>query len=208
MYYQNATQSIAIKQEILKRSFDFTISFVGIIIFSPIILIAFVIASIETRSLGIFTQKRIGKDYIEFKIIKIKTMKKITGFETNVTTNKDPRITTCGRFFRKYKIDELPQLFNVLLGKMSFVGPRPDVREMYEHLIGDEWLVLTIRPGITGPATIKYKNEEEILASVDNPEDYNQVIFKDKLKINLEYIKNYKFSHDIKFILKTFIRGN
>ncbi|QVK17166.1 sugar transferase [Mycoplasmatota bacterium] len=208
MYYSiRHVRAISLKQELLKRSFDLTFSLIGIVLTFPIMLLAFLIASIETKSFGLFTQNRVGKDFVEFKIIKIKTMKKIRGFKTNVTTSLDPRITYSGRLFRKYKIDELPQLFNVLFGKMSFVGPRPDVVEMYDDLSGDDWLVLSIRPGITGPATIKYKNEEEILASVSNPEAYNKVIFKDKVNINLDYIKHYKFKQDIKYILKTFIGG-
>jgi len=205
MYYKEQVVSLALYQEFLKRSFDIVFSFIGIIITFPVMIIAFIIASLETNSFGLFMQTRIGKEYKEFKIIKIKTMRKIRGYQTNVTTKNDPRITRSGRFFRKYKIDELPQLFNVLIGKMSFVGPRPDVKEMYEDLIDEQWLIFFIRPGITGPATIKYKNEEELLANVKDPESYNKLIFQDKLKINLNYIKNYKFKNDLKYIIKTFL---
>ncbi len=206
MYYTLRQRAIPLKQEILKRSFDITFSLIGILFTLPIMILAVLIASIETKSFGLFRQKRVGKDFVEFSIMKIKTMKKLKGYHTFVTTSCDPRITRSGKIFRKFKIDELPQLFNVLFGRMSFVGPRPDVREMYEDLKEDEWLILSIRPGITGPATIKYKNEEEILANVDNPEEYNKIIFKDKVKINLDYIRNYKFGDDMRYIIQT-IRG-
>jgi len=207
MYYDiQVVRAIPLKHELLKRSFDLSLSLVGIIIFFPVMLLAFLIASIETKSFGLFTQYRVGKDFTQFKIIKIKTMRKIPNYNTNVTTSLDPRITRWGRIFRKYKIDELPQLVNVLMGKMSFVGPRPDVFEMYEDLKGIEWLVLSIRPGITGPATIKYKNEEEILASVSDPIAFNKLIFKDKIQINLDYIKHYHFSNDIKLMIQTLKR--
>ncbi len=200
----NLPKAIPLKQEFLKRSFDIIFSLLGIVCTLPIMLFAFLIASIETRSFGIFRQKRVGRYFKEFNIMKIKTMRKIPSINTNVTTKNDPRITRFGRIFRKYKIDELPQLFNVLFGRMSFVGPRPDCKEMYESLENDEWLILSIRPGITGPATIKYKNEEELLANVADPESYNKIIFKDKININLRYIKDYRFFDDIKYLFKTF----
>jgi lipopolysaccharide/colanic/teichoic acid biosynthesis glycosyltransferase len=168
-------------------------------------VIAFIVASIETRSFGIFTQKRVGKDGKLFNVFKIKTMKPIKGLDTTITTSNDMRITKSGKFFRDTKIDELPQLFNVLFGSMSFVGPRPDVKGYADELKGDDRIILSIRPAITGPASIKYKNEEEILAKVDNPKEYNDtVIWRDKVKINREYIKNWSLKKDIEYILKTF----
>jgi lipopolysaccharide/colanic/teichoic acid biosynthesis glycosyltransferase len=117
------------------------------------------------------------------------------------------RITKNGKFFRDTKIDELPQLFNVLFGTMSFVGPRPDVEGYADKLEGEDRLVLTVRPGITGPASLKYKNEEDILAKVDNPKEYNdKVIWPDKVKINMEYIQNWSLKKDIEYIVKS-IRG-
>ena len=187
-----------------KRAFDVTLSLVGLIFTSPIILIAWIIASIETKSNGMFIQKRVGKDGKLFSVYKIKTMKKVEGVDTSITSANDVRITKSGRFFRNYKIDELPQLWNVLIGDMSFVGPRPDVPGYADKLEGDDRIVLSIRPGITGPATLKYKNEEEILAKQNDPKWYNDnVIWPDKVMINKEYIKNWSLKKDIECIIKT-----
>ncbi len=190
-----------------KRTFDIIFSLVGVVLTFWIMLIAFIVASIETKSFGLFIQKRIGKDGELFNVFKIKTMKKLDGVDTTVTTSNDMRITKSGAFFRKTKIDELPQLFNVLFGSMSFVGPRPDVEGYADKLEGEDRAILTIRPGITGPASIKYKNEEEILAKQPNPKEYNdKVIWSDKVAINLQYIKEWSFKKDIEYIIKT-IRG-
>ena len=190
-----------------KRTFDIIFSLVGVVLTFWIMLIAFIVASIETKSFGLFIQKRIGKDGEPFNVFKIKTMKKVDGVDTTVTTSNDMRITKSGAFFRKTKIDELPQLFNVLFGSMSFVGPRPDVEGYADKLEGEDRAILTIRPGITGPASIKYKNEEEILAKHPNPKEYNdKVIWPDKVAINLQYIKEWSFAKDIEYIIKT-IRG-
>jgi lipopolysaccharide/colanic/teichoic acid biosynthesis glycosyltransferase len=193
------------KDKFIKRSFDIVLSFIGLLLTWPIILIAWILASIETKSNGMFTQIRIGENGKPFKIYKIKTMTSSKG--TTITTANDNRITKYGKIFRKYKIDELPQLWNVLIGDMSFVGPRPDVPGYADKLKGDDRIVLSIKPGITGPASLKYKNEEEILAKVDNPIEYNdKVIWPDKVKINKEYIKNWSLKKDIEYIKKT-IKG-
>ncbi len=191
-----------LKDKILKRSFDIVVSLVGLFITFPIIGIAWIIAAIETKSNGFFLQERVGKDGKIFKIIKIKTMKDIKG--TTITTFNDFRITRSGKFFRKYKIDELPQLINILKGDMSFVGPRPDVPGYADKLKGDDRIILSVRPGITGPATLKYKNEEMILAKVSDPVKYNnEVIWPDKVKINKEYVKNWSFKKDLEYIIQT-----
>ena len=133
-------------------------------------------------------------------------MRPVKGINTSVTTDKDPRISKIGRFWRKTKIDELPQLWNVLVGEMSFVGPRPDVPGFADKLEGEERLILSIRPGITGPASLRFKNEEEILAAQPDPERYNrEVIWPEKVKINLEYIRNYSLRKDIDYIIKTIL---
>ena len=197
---------MTLKDRFIKRLFDIVFSFIGLLITWPIILIAWIVASIETKSNGFFLQKRVGKNGKLFTIIKIKTMYPNKG--SSVTTANDKRITKSGRFFRKYKIDELPQLINVLKGDMSFVGPRPDVPGYADKLEGEDRIILSVRPGITGPATLKYKNEEEILAKVDNPEEYNDnVIWPDKVRINKEYIKNWSFKKDLEYIIKT-IKGD
>ena len=193
------------KNKLIKRIFDFTLALIGLLITWPIILIAWIIASIETKSNGFFLQKRVGENGKLFTIIKIKTMYPNNG--STVTTANDNRITKSGKIFRKYKIDELPQLINVLKGDMSFVGPRPDVPGYADKLEGEDRIILSIKPGITGPATLKYKNEEEILARVNDPIKYNnEVIWPDKVKINKEYIKNWSLKKDIEYILKT-IKG-
>ena len=191
-------------QKFQKRAFDLALAIVGLSLTWPIILIAWIVASIETRSNGFFIQKRVGKDGKMIRVIKIKTMKPDSKNKSTITTSSDSRITKSGKIFRKTKIDELPQLFNVLIGDMSLVGPRPDVAGYADKLQGEDRVVLSIRPGITGPATLKYKNEEEILAKVDNPKEYNdKVIWPDKVKINKEYIKNWSLKSDIKYIWET-----
>jgi len=180
----------------IKRIFDITFSTVGLIFCFPIILCAWIIASIETRSNGFFIQYRVGRFGKCFYVIKIKTMKKVDGVTTTVTSSDDVRITKSGRFFRRSKIDELPQLLNVFWGQMSFVGPRPDVPGYADKLKHEDEIVLAVRPGITGPASLKYKNEEEILSRKSNPKAYNDnVIWPD-----------YSLLKDIEYIFKT-IRG-
>lgn len=191
----------------IKRAFDIIISFIGIILVSPIILISVLLVRFLYKESGFFIQRRIGKYGKEFNIIKIKTMSSNIGYKTNVTTDNDPRITPLGRFFRKTKIDELPQLYNVLIGNMSFVGPRPDVKELVDTIENrKKSIFLSIRPGITGPASLKYKDEEKILSKVDNPEIYNkEIIFPDKVNLNEGYIRNYSIIKDIKYIIDTII---
>jgi len=194
------------KDQYIKRFFDVTLAIIGIAFSWWIMLAAWIVASVETQSNGLFMQERIGKKGKPFKVRKIKTMKPNNKTTTTVTTAKDSRITKSGAFFRKTKIDELPQLFNVLVGQMSFVGPRPDVAGFADKLEGEDRIILEIRPGITGPATLKYKNEEEILAHQDNPEQYNrEVIWPEKVKINKEYIANWSLKNDIMYIIKTLI---
>jgi len=196
-----------LKEKLIKRIFDITFSMVGFCLSLPIVFIAWLISSVETQSNGFFVQKRIGKHGAVFKIVKLKTMKTIVGIDTSITTSNDQRITRSGAFFRKTKIDELPQFWNVLIGEMSFVGPRPDVQGYADQLEGDDRVVLSIRPGITGPASLKYKNEEDILAEQSDPKKYNdEIIWPDKVKINREYIEYYNLFKDFFYIWKT-IRG-
>lgn len=188
----------------MKRLFDISLSLIGLLFFWWLILLAYVAASIDTGKNGFFCQLRVGRDSTLFKVIKIRTMREVPSFDTVVTTSHDPRITRLGRILRKTKIDELPQLINVFLGQMSFVGPRPDVPGFADKLVGPDRIILTIRPGITGPATLKYCKEEELLALQTDPEQYNlEVIFPDKVRINREYIEHYRFWNDIKYILQT-----
>ena len=187
-----------------KRAFDLVFAVRGLLAVWWLILLAWVAASIDTRSNGFFIQKRVGRHGKIFRVVKMKTMRPVTSFETTVTRRGDPRITPLGAFFRRTKIDEPPQLWNVLLGDMSFVGPRPDVPGFADKLEGEEKAMLSIRPGITGPATLKYRNEEELLAGQSDPEAYNrEVIWPDKVRINLEYIRDWSLRRDIQYILET-----
>jgi len=193
-------------QIIIKGAFDLLLALVGLALAMPIIILGWVIASIETNSNGFFLQKRVGKNGQIFTLVKIKTMKPVLGINTHVTQKNDVRITMSGSFFRKTKIDELPQLWNVLIGQMSFVGPRPDVKGYADKLQGKDKMILSVRPGITGPASLKYKNEEILLAKQANPEQYNnEVIWPDKVKINVNYVKNWSFSQDLLYIYQTII---
>jgi lipopolysaccharide/colanic/teichoic acid biosynthesis glycosyltransferase len=196
-------------QRRVKRFFDIFFALFGLILFSPIICLSFLISSFDTLSNGFFIQQRVGKDGKLFNVIKIKTMKSRNAIETVITSSEDPRITRSGAFFRKTKIDELPQLWNVLIGQMSFVGPRPDVPGYADILEGQDREILSIRPGITGPAQLTYRNEEDLLSSQNDPLKYNdEVIWPEKIKINLGYVKNYSFYKDLYYIWKTIVGGN
>ena len=152
---------------------------------------------------AIFKQTRIGRRGKPFTIFKFRTMT-VGHSGSSVSVAGESRITPLGAVLRKYKIDELPELWNVLIGDMSFVGPRPDVPGYADRLQGDDREVLELRPGITGPASLKYRNEEELLAAVDNPQEYNDtVIYPDKVRINRYYLHNYSFVSDIKMIVCT-----
>ncbi|WP_345740277.1 sugar transferase [Olleya namhaensis] len=193
-------------QRIIKRIFDIVISFIGLMLTGWLILIAIIVARLDTKMSGIFKQKRVGQNGDIFEVYKIRSMKNIEGYTTSVSTDLDPRITKAGRFWRKSKIDELPQLFNVFIGNMSFVGPRPDVPGFADKLTGEDKIILSIKPGITGPASIHFKNEEDLLATQKKPEEYNQnVIWPKKVEINKNYISNYSILADVKYIIKTFI---
>ena len=199
--YHIFINSLKYKQLIVKRTFDIFFSTLGLIVFIIPLTFAFICASLDTGMNGFYKQERIGRYGKKFNIFKIRTMKNIKGVETTITTLNDERITKLGRVFRKFKIDELPQLINVLIGNMSFVGPRPDVEGFADKLLGDDRLILTVRPGITGPASIKYKNEEKLLSISDDIEIFNQKIFNDKVMINKKYIKEWTLIKDIKYII-------
>ncbi len=189
-----------------KRMFDIVLSVIGICLTWWLMLLAWVIATIETKSNGLFIQERIGKKGKPFLVFKIKTMKLMEGLESTVTTINDSRITKSGAFFRNTKIDELPQLFNVLLGRMSFVGARPDVPGFADKLEGEDRVILELPPGITGPSSLKYKNEEELLSKQADPESYNrEVIWPDKVAINKMYLENWSLKKDIAYIVKTIV---
>jgi lipopolysaccharide/colanic/teichoic acid biosynthesis glycosyltransferase len=189
---------------LLKRGFDIVFSILGLFITGWLIIIAYLLATLDTGESGFFKQERVGKHGNLFEVIKIRTMRSDPAMNTTVTSSKDPRITRLGAFWRKSKIDELPQLLNILPGQMSFVGPRPDVPGFADRLQGDDRTILSVRPGITGPATLRFRDEEALLASQPDPERYNrEVIFPEKVKLNRAYVKNYSFWRDLVYIWQT-----
>lgn len=189
----------------MKRAFDFAASLLGLILLLPLLIVVAIWISLDSRGGIFYKQIRVGKGNKDFKLYKFRSMHVGADKKGLITVGgNDARITPSGLFIRKYKIDELVQLINVLKGDMSLVGPRPEVRK-YVDMYNDEQLeVLSVRPGITDPASIKYYNENDILAQQSNPEQYYiGVIMPDKLRINREYIKNCSFTKDIKLIFKT-----
>ena len=180
----------------MRRIFDVLISISALILLSPLLLIGVVAASVDSASSGIYVQKRIGQRGKPFTIFKLRTM--------HVKTKQ---VSSIGRFFRKYKIDELPQLLNVFTGNMTLVGPRPDIAGYYDLLEGENRKILELKPGITSPASLKYYNEETLLEQQKNPLYYNDtVIFPDKVKMNLDYYYHRSCWGDLKILWKTFFR--
>ena len=195
----------------MKRLFDFTFAILGLTILSPVLIILSFLIIITSKGPVLYSQKRVGRQGRLFTLNKFRTMVHNADTMTggSITVENDDRITVIGKLLRRWKLDELPTLWNVLKGDMSFVGPRPDVPGYADKLVGESRRVLGIRPGITGPATLKYSNEEKLLAGVDNPKKYNdEVIFPDKVQINLEYMDNWSLWIDIKIIFKTIFRKN
>lgn len=188
----------------MKRLFDITASLFGLLVLWPLLLVVAVAIRIEMPDGPVlFRQKRVGQYGRLFTLVKFRTMT-VNHDESSVSVAGDSRITPLGAFLRRRKLDELPELWNVLRGDMSFVGPRPDVPGYADRLQGEERRILELRPGITGPATLKYRNEEELLAAQPDAQRYNdEIIYPDKVRINLEYLKNRTFAGDIKIILQT-----
>lgn len=180
----------------LKRIFDLFFSLIGLLLSAWLIVFFWLMASLDTKSNGLFIQERIGQWGVVFKIYKLKTMHPLTS-----------KISSLGRLLRKLKIDELPQLWNVVKGEMSLVGPRPDIAGYYDLLEGEYRKVLALKPGITSEASIKYQNEETLLAQQENPLEYNDtIIFPDKVRMNLEYFYHCSFFGDVRIIVKTLFR--
>ncbi|WP_299097512.1 sugar transferase [uncultured Winogradskyella sp.] len=188
------------KQLRTKRIFDVLLVLLLLPFFILPIIALVILATFDTKKYGVFTQRRVGQHGEIFKIYKIRTLKE----EKHLLGHLDRSATVLGKFLRHTKLDELPQLFNVIKGDMSFVGPRPDIEGFADKLEGDDRIVLLVKPGITGEATLKYKEEELILNKQKDPEDYNRrVIWVDKVKINKNYVRNYSFYLDLKLILKS-----
>lgn len=201
-----ATYGLSFKQKAAKRLFDLVFAGVATACTWPIMVIAILVATIDTSRWGIFTQVRVGRDGSLIKIHKIRTMRDDARNQSTVTTSADPRVTRIGKFLRKAKIDELPQFVDVLVGTMSIVGPRPDVPGWADLLEGEERIILSIRPGITGPASLAYRDEERLLAEASDPIHFNRhVIWPDKVRINRRYIAEWSFAGDLSLALETFV---
>lgn len=191
-------------QLILKRGFDLLLSLSLLPVLIIPILILVIISTIDTKQWGLFSQKRVGQHGRIFNIYKLRTLKN----EPHYLGALDKSATRFGAFLRTTKLDELPQLFNVIMGSMSFVGPRPDVEGFADVLEGDDCIILKVKPGITGEATLKYKDEESILAQQDDPETYNRTnIWVDKVQINKNYVQNWSFSLDLRLIIQSIIHS-
>ena len=191
---------------LLKVFFDRGVSLFGLFFLFPVLLLVGILIRIKMPDGPvIFTQKRVGQHGRLFTMYKFRSMM-INHSGSSISVQGESRITPLGAKLRKYKLDELPELWNVLIGDMSFVGPRPDVPGYADKLEGENRRVLLLKPGITGPASLKYRNEEELLAQQEDPQKYNdEVLFPDKVRINIEYLDNWSFWNDIKIIIYTIL---
>ncbi len=189
----------------IKRLFDIFFSAFGLLILFPFFLLIALLIKINSRGPAFYKQERIGKGGKPFKMIKFRTMQIDSDSKGLLTIGgKDSRVTTIGYYLRKFKIDELPQLVNVLMGDMSFVGPRPEVKKYVDLYTTEQREVLSVKPGITDYASIEYRDESAMLAGSENPEEfYTTVVMPAKLKINLEYINDRNILTDVKIIFKT-----
>ena len=195
-------------ERFIKRTLDIFFSLLGLIALFPLILLLFIFATLSSQQNGFYKSTRIGMFGRPFIMWKMRTMKRSPSTRTHVTTINDPRITPFGRFLRGTKLDELPQLWNVLKGDMSLVGPRPDVPGFADTLVGDDKIILSVRPGITGLATLAYRDEEKLLADHENPERYNrEVIWPEKVRLNSYYVEHYNLWLDFKILFKTIFGG-
>jgi len=187
----------------VKRPFDVLLALLGLFFLSPLIVGLSVWVYLKEGAPVFFLQERVGQYGRLFKVVKFRTMS-LSNDTNPITGSNDSRITPLGAFFRRYKLDELPQLLNVLKGEMSFVGPRPDVPGYADKLEGEERAILFLRPGITGPATLAFRNEEELLSKVSDPKRYNdEVIFPRKVQLNLQYLRQVSLFYDLKIIFAT-----
>lgn len=195
-------------QIIFKRAFDVPLALVGLLLCAiPMVLVALLIKLTSTGSI-FYCQTRIGRQGSPFLCIKFRTMRQDSEKYGSITTRSEYRITPLGRILRRYKLDELPQLWNVLTGKMSFVGPRPDVPGYADHLQGTDRRLLDLYPGITGPATLRFRDEEILLSEVADAKSYNdEILYPEKVRVNLAYLDNWSFWKDMGYILITILPG-
>ena len=193
----------------IKRLFDLIFAIFGLLLLLPFFLAISILIKIDSKGSIFFIQDRVGQDAFLFKIIKFRTMTTSEEIKSTISIKGDVRVTKFGEILRRYKIDELPELINIVRGEMSFVGPRPDVPGYADKLNGDARNILKLKPGITSLASLKYSNEELLLSQQKNPIDYNNnIIYPDKVKMNLNYYKNHNLWIDIKIIFATIFRLN
>ena len=190
----------------MKRLFDILASGLGLLTLAPVLLVVALWIKLDSKGPVFYRQVRVGYKNRDFRIFKFRSMRMGADKGSLVTIGgRDPRITRSGYFIRKYKLDELPQLINVFVGDMSLVGPRPEVRHYVDYWTPEQMHVLDVRPGITDPASIKFRNENELMGQAEDPEDYYiNVIMQEKIKLYLEYVEKAGFWYDLKLIFKTF----
>lgn len=190
----------------MKRLLDITASGLGLIFLSPLFLIVALWIKYDSPGPVFYRQSRVGRYGKDFRLFKFRSMRVGSDKKGLITVGgHDPRVTRSGYYIRKYKLDELPQLINVFIGDMSLVGPRPEVRKYVDLYTPEQLHVLDVRPGITDLASIRYRNENELLAKASDPEQYyREVVMQDKLRINLQYISDHSFFRDLKIIFMTF----
>lgn len=187
-----------------KRLFDFAAALAGLVVLSPLMLVLAVLVRATSPGPALFIQERVGRHGRVFRCAKFRTMGTGAQAQGTVTTAADARVTPLGRFLRRWKLDELPQLSNVLAGRMSFVGPRPDVPGYADRLQGDDRRILELRPGITGPATLLFRDEERLLALAKNPQVFNDaVVYPEKVRLNREYLETGSFWRDLGYVFAT-----
>ena len=190
----------------MKRLFDITASGLGLLVLSPLFLVLALWIKLDSPGPVFYRQERVGRGNKDFRLFKFRSMRVGSDKKGLITVGgHDPRVTRSGYYIRKYKLDELPQLINVFIGDMSLVGPRPEVRKYVDLYTPEQLRVLDVRPGITDMASIRYRNENELLEQAADPEQYyRDVVMQDKLRINLEYIADHSFVKDLKIIFMTF----
>ncbi len=190
----------------MKRLFDIVASGLGLIVLSPLFVMLAIWIKCDSKGSVFYRQVRVGRGNKDFRIFKFRSMRVGADKGSLVTIGgHDPRVTRSGYFIRKFKFDELPQLINVFVGDMSLVGPRPEVRHYVNYWTPEQMHVLDVRPGITDPASIKFRNENELMEKAEDPEKYYiEVIMQEKIKLYLEYVEKHSFWYDLGLIFKTF----
>lgn len=190
----------------MKRLFDIVASGFGLLVMSPVFLILAIWIKLDSKGPVFYRQVRVGRKNRDFRIFKFRSMRVGADKMGLITVGgHDPRVTRSGYFIRKYKLDEFPQLINVFIGDMSLVGPRPEVRKYVDLYTSEQMQVLDVRPGVTSLASIRYRNENELLEKVEDSDQYYiNVVMQDKLAIDLEYIRNVSFGYDIRLVFQTF----